>query len=91
MHISTAHQIKDAEFIKEVSNFSMPELSEWIAESDKQDAGILTNHFYLWRNKTFFDQKVKEYDQWFDEHPVWFQSEVGALAKAIPKKDLDFQ
>lgn len=35
-----------------------------------------------------FDQKAKAYDQWFDEHPVWFQSEVKALAKAIPEKGL---
>lgn len=35
-----------------------------------------------------FDQRAKEYDQWFDEHPVWFQSEVNALAKAIPEKGL---
>lgn len=33
-----------------------------------------------------FDQKAKEYDRWFDEHPVWFQSEINALAKAIPEK-----
>lgn len=31
-----------------------------------------------------FDQKAKEYDQWFDEHPVLFQSELEALDKVVP-------
>lgn len=31
-----------------------------------------------------FDQKSEEYDHWFDQHPVWFQSEADALAKVIP-------
>lgn len=31
-----------------------------------------------------FDQKSEEYDHWFDQHPVWFQSETDALAKVIP-------
>lgn len=34
--------------------------------------------------KNVFDHKAKAYDQWFDEHPVWFQSEVKALEKTIP-------
>ena len=32
-----------------------------------------------------FDNLVKEYDQWFDEHPLWFESEVKALEKVIPQ------
>lgn len=35
-----------------------------------------------------FDNLAEEYDQWFDEHPAWFQSEENALAKAIPEKGL---
>ncbi|WP_340105434.1 class I SAM-dependent methyltransferase [Rhodohalobacter sp. 8-1] len=31
-----------------------------------------------------FDQNCKEYDQWFDDHPVWFQSELNALGKVVP-------
>jgi ubiquinone/menaquinone biosynthesis C-methylase UbiE len=31
-----------------------------------------------------FDQNSKEYDQWFDDHPVWFQSELNALDKVVP-------
>ncbi|MFO7846933.1 MAG: class I SAM-dependent methyltransferase [Balneolaceae bacterium] len=31
-----------------------------------------------------FDQNSQEYDQWFDDHPVWFQSELNALDKAVP-------
>jgi len=38
--------------------------------------------------QSVFDQKAKEYDQWFDRHPVWFQSEINALAKAMPEKGL---
>jgi len=35
-----------------------------------------------------YDNHADEYDRWFDNHPVWFQSEVNALAKAIPEKGL---
>jgi len=31
-----------------------------------------------------FDNLANEYDQWFDEHPVWFQSELKALEKVVP-------
>lgn len=31
-----------------------------------------------------FDKNTEKYDQWFDEHPVWFQSELNALAKVVP-------
>lgn len=31
-----------------------------------------------------FEQNVQEYDQWFDEHQVWFESELKALKKAMP-------
>ncbi|MFO7847732.1 MAG: class I SAM-dependent methyltransferase [Balneolaceae bacterium] len=31
-----------------------------------------------------FDQNSKEYDQWFNDHPVWFQSELNALDKVVP-------
>lgn len=31
-----------------------------------------------------FDQNSKEYDDWFDKHPVWFQSELDALDKVVP-------
>lgn len=32
-----------------------------------------------------YDNHAGEYDQWFDKHPVWFQSELKALNKVIPK------
>lgn len=35
-------------------------------------------------NADVFEQNAKLYDRWFDEHPVWFQSEVNAFTKAIP-------
>lgn len=31
-----------------------------------------------------FDKNTEKYDQWFDKHPVWFQSELEALAKVVP-------
>lgn len=31
-----------------------------------------------------FDQKSNEYDQWFDKHPVLFESELKALSKVVP-------
>jgi len=31
-----------------------------------------------------FDQNTQEYDQWFDDHPIWFQSELNALDKVVP-------
>jgi len=37
---------------------------------------------------TVFDNHADEYDQWFENHPVLFQSEVNVLAKAIPEKGL---
>lgn len=30
-----------------------------------------------------FDQNSEEYDQWFDDHPVWFQSELNSLDKVV--------
>lgn len=31
-----------------------------------------------------FDKHAKKYDQWFEEHPVLFQSELVALDKVVP-------
>lgn len=31
-----------------------------------------------------FNQNCEEYDLWFDEHPVLFESELKALAKVVP-------
>jgi ubiquinone/menaquinone biosynthesis C-methylase UbiE len=35
-------------------------------------------------NSDTFDKYAKEYDQWFDDHHVWFQSELNALDKVVP-------
>lgn len=32
-----------------------------------------------------YDNHADEYDRWFDKHPVWFQSELKALDKVMPK------
>ena len=32
-----------------------------------------------------FDQHASEYDRWFDEHDLIYQSEVNALRKCIPR------
>lgn len=31
-----------------------------------------------------FDKYTNRYDEWFDEHPVWFRSELKALDKVVP-------
>lgn len=31
-----------------------------------------------------YNQKSDEYDRWFDEHPVFFESELKALKKVVP-------
>lgn len=34
-----------------------------------------------------FDQHVEEYDAWFDQHPVVFQSEIEAVREMLPEGD----
>ena len=38
-----------------------------------------------------FDQHVQRYDRWFDEHPVWFESELKVLAKAVPYNEFGLE
>ncbi|NIW00119.1 methyltransferase domain-containing protein, partial [Candidatus Saccharibacteria bacterium] len=37
-------------------------------------------------NVQIFDELAAEYDQWFDEHPLAYQSELQALRRYIPAK-----
>jgi ubiquinone/menaquinone biosynthesis C-methylase UbiE len=34
---------------------------------------------------SIYDENASEYDAWFDKHNLWFQSEVAALQKVLPR------
>jgi ubiquinone/menaquinone biosynthesis C-methylase UbiE len=33
-----------------------------------------------------YNEHARQYDSWFDKHNLWFQSEVAALQKVLPRK-----
>ena len=38
-------------------------------------------------NFEVYNQLALEYDHWFDEHPILFESELQALKKVVPKNE----
>ena len=43
------------------------------------------------RDSSTFDEFSTEYDEWFDEHPYAFQSEVEAIRRFIPERGLGIE